>query len=192
MVSENDISMKDILFLTSNKHKVEEAQTILKRFNLNVVSSSGKGTEIQTDSITEVARICAESAYSRLKKPLFVEDSGLFVDALGGFPGVYSSYVLDKVGCEGILRLLGQERQRSAHFACAVAYADENGTRVFEGKVFGRISDQIVLGGGFGYDPIFIADGHDKPFSKLLDVKEEISHRAIALSKLGKFLVSKE
>jgi len=184
--------MKDILFLTSNKHKVEEAQTILKRFNLNVISSSGKGTEIQTDSLLEVARVCAQNAYSRMKKPLFVEDSGLFVDALGGFPGVYSSYVLDKVGCEGILHLLGQERQRSAHFGCAVAYADENGSHIFEGKVFGRISDQIVLGGGFGYDPIFIPDGHEKPFSKIIEVKEEISHRSTALSKLGKFLASKE
>ena len=183
---------KQILLLTSNKHKVEEANTILKRFNLKVLSSPQKGIEIQSDSISEVARVCAENAYKRIKKPLFVEDSGLFVDALGGFPGVYSSYVLDKVGCEGILRLLGQERQRSAHFACAIAYADETGTQIFEGRVFGRISDQIILGGGFGYDPIFIPDGHEKPFSKIMDVKHKVSHRAIALGKLGEFLASKE
>lgn len=184
--------MDDLLFLTSNKGKISEAQTILKRFNLNVVSSLGKGTEIQSDSLCEVARICAENAYSRIKKPLFVEDSGLFIDALGGFPGVYSSYVLDKVGCDGILRLLGQERQRSAHFACAVAYADGNSTHIFEGKVFGRISDQISLGGGFGYDPIFIPDGHNLPFSKLLEVKGKISHRVLALEKLGVFISSKK
>lgn len=184
--------MNEILFLTSNKHKVGEAQTILKRFNTNIVSLSQKGIEIQSDSLAEVARVCAQNAYSHIKKPLFVEDSGLFVDALGGFPGVYSSYVLDKVGCEGILHLLNQERQRTAHFGCAVAYADEDGVSIFEGKVLGSISDQINLGGGFGYDPIFIPDGHDQPFSKLMDVKEKISHRVIALEKLGKFLASKE
>ncbi|MFH0927832.1 MAG: RdgB/HAM1 family non-canonical purine NTP pyrophosphatase [Candidatus Micrarchaeota archaeon] len=180
--------MDEILLLTSNAHKVDEAQTILKQFGLNVVSSPQKGIEIQSDSVSEVARVCAENAYSHIKKPLFVEDSGLFVDALGGFPGVYSSYALEKVGCEGILRLLGQERQRSAKFTCAVAYANENGTRIFEGEVFGRISDQIVLGGGFGYDPIFIPDGHNEPFSKIMGVKHKISHRAAALEKLGKFL----
>jgi len=184
--------MNELLFLTSNKHKVAEAAGILKRFNTNIVSSSQKGIEIQCDSLAEVARICAENAYNSIKKPFFVEDSGLFVDALGGFPGVYSSYVLDKVGCEGILRLLDQERQRSAHFGCAVAYADEDGVQIFEGKVMGRISDQIDLGGGFGYDPIFIPDGHDKAFSQILDVKQKISHRVVALEKLGKFLASKE
>jgi XTP/dITP diphosphohydrolase len=186
------MDMNEILFLTSNKHKVSEAQTILNKFNLKVVSMSAKGVEIQTDSLSDVARVCAQNAYERIKKPLFVEDSGLFVDALGGFPGAYSSYVLDKVGCEGILRLLDQERQRSAHFACAVAYVDETKTHLFEGKVFGRISDRISLGGGFGYDPIFIPDGHNEPFSKLMDVKSKISHRVVAISQLGQFLATRK
>ncbi|MFA5108352.1 MAG: XTP/dITP diphosphatase [Candidatus Micrarchaeia archaeon] len=180
--------MQDILFLTSNPHKVSEAKSILKSYNLNVVSSQQKGTEIQSDSISEVARVCAENAYKHIKKPLFVEDSGLFIDCLGGFPGVYSSYALDKIGCEGILRLLGQERQRSARFECAIAYANEHGTKNFSGVVKGQIANSIFEGEGFGYDPIFIPDGHTQTFSQIFDVKEKISHRAIALHEFAKFL----
>ncbi|PIT84981.1 non-canonical purine NTP pyrophosphatase, RdgB/HAM1 family [Candidatus Micrarchaeota archaeon CG10_big_fil_rev_8_21_14_0_10_45_29] len=184
--------MNEILFLTSNKHKITEAQTILNKYNLKLVSFPGKGEEIQSDSLQEVARICAKRAYLRIKKPLFVEDSGLFIDALNGFPGAYSAFALDKIGCEGILRLLGQERLRGARFECAVAYADKNGTRIFTGAVLGSISTQIFEGEGFGYDPIFIPEGHKQTFSKNFEVKEKISHRSIALEKLAKFLTEKK
>ncbi|MFH1306501.1 MAG: RdgB/HAM1 family non-canonical purine NTP pyrophosphatase [Candidatus Micrarchaeota archaeon] len=181
----------EILLLTSNPYKLAEAQTILKRYNLNVVSSPQKGTEIQSDSLSEVARICAENAYKKIKKPLFVEDSGLFVDGLGGFPGVYSSFALKKIGCKGILCLLDQERQRSARFECAVAYVDETGTHEFLGAVKGKISTQIFGGKGFGYDPIFIPEGHTQAFSQIFDVKQKISHRVRALEQFGKFLSEK-
>lgn len=184
--------MREILFLTSNPHKVSEAKSILNKYNLKLVSSSGKGAEIQSDSLQEVARTCAQNAYSRIQKPLFVEDSGLFVDALHGFPGVYSSYALEKIGCEGILRLLGQERLRSARFKCAIAYIDESGIREFAGVVKGRISTQIFRGEGFGYDPIFIPEGYDLAFSQIFSVKEKISHRSKALLKMAKFLAAKK
>jgi XTP/dITP diphosphohydrolase len=181
---------EQILFLTSNKHKVEEAETILNKYNIQIIATSDKGTEIQSDSLTRVARTCALSAYDRLKRPLFVEDSGLFVDKLNGFPGVYSAPVLDSIGCEGILRLLDQERQRSARFECAICYVDEHGYKDFLGKVMGEIAEGIHAGGGFGYDPIFIPKGHTRTFSQLLDVKSRISHRVMAFEQLGEFLSS--
>lgn len=184
--------MKEILFLTSNKDKISEAATILKRFNINVIGSPQKGIEIQSDSVSEVARVCAENAYKRIKKPLFVEDSGLFVDALGGFPGVYSSYALEKIGCEGILRLLGQERHRSARFECAIAYANEGGIRLFGGTVQGSIAGSIFEGKGFGYDPIFIPEGHGKTFSCDFELKQKISHRVRAFEQFGKFLTQSQ
>lgn len=185
-------SNKQILFLTSNPHKVEEAKSILKRYNITIVSSPQKGDEIQSDSIVEVAKICAQNAYSKIGKPLFVEDSGLFIDSLGGFPGVYSAFALDKIGCEGILRLLGQERQRSARFECAIAYADKNGVKTFHAEVKGKISSRIFEGKGFGYDPIFIPDGHNETFSKIFEVKEKISHRARALEQFAEYISQKK
>lgn len=200
-----------ILFLTSNPHKIAEAKTILKPFGVNIIASSGKGGEIQSDSVEFVARRSAESAYRKIRKPLFVEDSGLYVDALGGFPGAFSAFALKTISNEGILRLLtrvrvrsrpeerkapgglraralDQQRQRSAKFVCAVAYVDSRGTKVFRGVVKGRISTRIARGEGFGFDPIFIPAGHSKPFSLMPDVKMQLSHRAIALSKLGAYL----
>ncbi|VVB57310.1 Non-canonical purine NTP pyrophosphatase [uncultured archaeon] len=180
-----------IFLLTSNRHKLEEANAILKPYNLKLIQKPAKGIEIQSDSVEEVARVCAQNAYRVLRVPLIVEDSGLFVQALRGFPGVYSAAIYTQVGCEGILRLLAQERQRSARFVCALAYADRNGVRVFRGVVHGRISPRVYRGAGFGYDPIFIPMGYSKPFSALPDVKAKLSHRARAFESFGRFMANK-
>lgn len=180
-----------ILLLTSNRHKWREAHAILKPYNLKLIQKPAKGIEIQSDSIEEVAKVCAQNAYKRFRVPLLVEDSGLFVDALHGFPGVYSSAIYNQVGCAGLLRLLAQERQRSAQFVCALAYADKRGVRIFRGAAHGKIGLRIHPGAGFGYDPVFIPDGHSKPFSALPDVKAKLSHRARAFESFGRFMSKK-
>jgi non-canonical purine NTP pyrophosphatase, rdgB/HAM1 family len=179
---------KKIFFLTSNKNKFKEAEKILNKFGIKIIRKNSKGIEIQSDSLEEIARVCAAKAYESIKRPLIVEDSGLFVDCLSGFPGPYSSYVLKTVGCKGILDLLGQKRQRSAKFVAVVAYASKNKIKIFKGIVRGKISKKIFKGKGFGYDPIFIPDGYSKPFSRIYPIKEKISHRALAFEKLGKYL----
>ncbi len=197
-------NVSPILFLTGNRHKFAEAQTILNAHGIRIARTPAKGTEIQTDSLVAVAMVCAESAYKRLRRPLFVEDSGLFVDSLNGFPGVYSSAAHDTIGCAGILRLLDQQRQRragrsasrrlkaralrSARFECAIAYVDSHGTRIFRGTVHGTIASRIFSGKGFGYDPLFIPRGYDKPFSAIPEVKTLLSHRARALQAFAKYL----
>ncbi len=187
----NNRSVRPILFLTSNRHKFEEAQTILKPYNLKLIQKPAKGIEIQSDSLEEVARVCAKAAYKRFGVPLLVEDSGLFIKRLRGFPGVNSAAIYDQVGCAGILRLLAQERQRSAQFACALAYADSKGVRVFKGVVHGQIARRMHAGAGFGYDPIFIPKGHSKPFSALPKIKAACSHRARAFELFGRFMMKK-
>ena len=179
---------RSVLFLTSNRHKFAEAQTILKPFNIKLIQKPAKGIEIQSDSVEEVARVCAKDAYGRFCVPLLVEDSGLFIGALNGFPGAYSAAIYNQVGCEGILRLLAQERRRFARFVCALAYADSRGVRVFKGIVSGKIASKIHKGAGFGYDPIFIPKGHTKPFSAAPETKAKLSHRAKAFEAFGRFI----
>lgn len=181
-------ALRPLLFLTSNKHKFAEAQTLLKSHGIEIASVPAKGTEIQSDSLVQVAATCAESAYKRLRRPLFVEDSGLFIEKLNGFPGVYSSAAYDQLGCAGILRLLGQQRQRAAKFMCAIAYVDSQGTRIFRGVVHGRIAKRASPASGFGFDPLFIARGYSKPFSLTPHAKAKLSHRVKALQALAKFL----
>ncbi|MCL6088759.1 MAG: RdgB/HAM1 family non-canonical purine NTP pyrophosphatase [Candidatus Marsarchaeota archaeon] len=180
-----------ILFLTGNKHKFAEAQTILKPFGIKLIQKPAKGIEIQSDSVEEVARVCAKDAYRRFCVPLLVEDSGLFIGALKGFPGAYSAAIYNQVGCEGILRLLAQERRKSAKFVCALAYAGSHGVRLFRGVVHGSIGSRIHAGAGFGYDPIFIPKGHTKPFSAAPETKAKLSHRAKAFEAFGRFIAKK-
>jgi XTP/dITP diphosphohydrolase len=183
---------KAILFLTSNPHKFKEAKTILKPYNIKLIKKPAKGLEIQSDSVEKVALVCAQDAYKRLRVPLLVEDSGLFISALRGFPGAYSAAIYDKIGCEGILRLLAQERRRSAKFVCALAYADSSGVRLFKGVASGFIATRAFPGAGFGYDPIFIPRGYSKPFSLLAQEKDKISHRAKAFRLFGRFMLKKQ
>lgn len=180
---------RKILLLTSNPHKAAEANMILKPYSIKIIQKPAKGIEIQSDSLMEVARVCAKNAYSKFRVPLLVEDSGLFVDALRGFPGVYSSAIYKQVGCEGILRLLAQKRQKSAKFVCALAYADSSGVRLFRGVVHGTIASRIRTGAGFGYDPIFIPKGYSKSFSVLPKIKATLSHRARAFVSFGRFMM---
>lgn len=179
---------RPILFLTGNAHKVAEARSVLNKHNLRIIQKPAKGIEIQSDSVEEVARACAEDAYRRFRVPLMVEDSGLFIERLGGFPGVYSASIHDQIGCAGILRLLAQERQRAARFDCAIAYIDSRGLRIFRGTVKGRIAHRISRGEGFGYDPIFIPSGYSKTFSQIPEAKARLSHRTVALLKLARYL----
>jgi len=108
---------------------------------------------------------------------------------LGGFPGTYSAYVFGTLGCEGILRLIEGQEDRSARFISSIAYVEpDSEVRVFTGIVSGSISHEMRGSGGFGYDPIFVPDGHDRTFAELGDEKNQLSHRYLALRKFGDFL----
>ncbi len=178
----------EILFLTSNAHKAAEARSILNKYGISIINRPAKGTEIQSDSLADVARFCAQDAFKRLGRPLFVEDSGLFIDALNGFPGVYSSTAYAQIGCPGILRLLSGLQNRAAQFRCAVAFIDRQGARIFEAESSGSISEKEAGPSGFGYDPIFIPKGHEKTFAQAPALKARLSHRAKALDALGRHL----
>ena len=202
-------------FMTSNQGKVDEAREHFARFGIPVRQFEFEAEEPQADDLEIVALSKIEQAIPHLPNPgdmILVEDAGLFVDALNGFPGVYSSYVLDTIGVPGILKLMDHlisenpiqdGNLRSAEFR-AVSVLYHNGkTTVAEGVCPGRISHQPVEGDGFGFDPIFIPadlddDGnalevgeigvtstHGTPFGGVtLEEKPLYSHRRRALSSL--------
>jgi XTP/dITP diphosphohydrolase len=116
--------------------------------------------------------------------PVFVEDAGLFVDSLQGFPGPYSRYVYDTVGVDGILKLMKKIENRSAHFQSVIAFSSPEEQPVcFVGKVEGKISLQKQGTEGFGYDPIFEPlEGDGRTFAEMTTAeKNRFSHRAEAL-----------
>lgn len=178
-----------LFFVTTNENKVREARDILSGYEIEQVSLACP--EIRADSAREVAIDAAKYALSQVKKPCFVEDAGLFIGALGGFPGTYSAYVFKRLGNEGILRLMQGKRDRSAKFISAVAYVEPASEPVcFEGIVSGKISDRMKGSGGFGYDPIVVPEGIGKTFAELPN-KNELSHRCLALTKMREYLDAK-
>ncbi len=142
--------------------------------------------EIQSDSLEEIAREKAKTAFEKVKRQLIVEDDGLFIDSLSGFPGQYSSFVFKTIGNDGILKLLAGATKRSAYFLSMIAFYDGRILSISEGRVNGRITDRITEG-GWGYDPIFVPDGTDLTFAELDKSKNEYSHRKRALEKFAQW-----
>lgn len=175
----------ELTFVTGNAGKVAEVQSLLAPLGITV-NQDGRGyPEIQADTFEGVAAAGVEwPLASGLKPPFLIEDAGLFIDALQGFPGVYSRYALDTIGCAGILRLMQdiELEGRTASFRAHVRYVDGDGTQHgFEGACRGRIADRAKGSLGFGFDPVFVPGGHDRTFAELsADEKNRLSHRGQA------------
>ena len=170
-----------IQFVTGNEGKVREAREYLEGIE-PVEQIEYDYTEVQSDSLAEIAAHGAREAFEELgsDEPVLVDDAGLFVDALGGFPGPYSAYVEDTVGVERLWRLAKTEENRRARFRTVLAYADADGTETFSGSVAGTLVAPRGEG-GFGYDPIFEYNGQTMA-EMSTEEKNAISHRGRALA----------
>lgn len=172
----------DLFFASSNRHKFEEARSILSRFGIPLRPFRCSLEEIQSSSLAEIARHKVRQARLVCPGSVIVEDAGLFIDSLKGFPGPYSSFAFDTIGNRGILRLVSGGR--GATFRSVVAYQEKGGLpKVFEADVRGTIS-KSPRGTRWGFDPIFIPRGMTKTYSQLED-KNSVSHRFLALEKFA-------
>ncbi|MCX7994495.1 MAG: RdgB/HAM1 family non-canonical purine NTP pyrophosphatase [candidate division WOR-3 bacterium] len=181
---------------TRNQKKIEEINQILNIRNV-VLRPYHEYIDIHIpepgETLLENSLLKAEFVHRITKLPALGEDSGLFVEALNGAPGVLSARyeVNDKKRIERVLRELGNSKNRKAWFrAVIVYYYDIKKYEVFEGEIEGRIAYEPRGESGFGYDPIFIPFGYKETFAELGPViKNKISHRAKALKKFKKFFI---
>jgi XTP/dITP diphosphohydrolase len=178
--------MENITFASTNQNKFLEVQSILSTRNISVDFSQIHLVEIQSDSLKEIAREKAKTAFAKVGRQVIVEDDGLFIDSLGGFPGQCSSFVFRTIGNDGILKLLAGSAKRSAYFRSLIAFYNGITLSISDGRVDGRISDRVTEG-GWGYDPIFVPDGTDLTFAELKKNKNEYSHRKRALEKFAQW-----
>ncbi len=179
-----------IRFVTHNRHKFLEARDILARFGIRVEWVEMEYPEVQADTLEEVALFSARWLLGRVDPPFFVEDAGLFIDELGGFPGPYSSFAFRTIGNEGILRLMRGVRDRRATFRSVVAVVldAESEPVALVGETPGRIAES-VRGGGWGFDPIFEPlEPGGLTYGELGEEKNRYSHRYRALRRLGEWL----
>lgn len=182
-----------LTFVTGNAGKARELAGQLAPFGIAVDQDSRGYPEIQAATLAEVAEAgAAHLLASGLKPPFLLEDSGLFVSALRGFPGVYSRHALDTLGCAGLLRLMRdvEAESRGAAFRCHLLYVDAAGRRHgFEGTCAGRIVERAAGSGGFGFDPVFAPRGHDRTFAEMEPAEKAASgHRGQAVRAFRAFL----
>jgi len=182
------VSRRVIYIATSNMHKVEEIRSILRECGYNVEPIDAPKLELQGD-LQKVALYAATVAYSVTGKPVIVEDAGLFIKALNGFPGPYSAYVYKTIGIDGILKLMHGIKDRRAYFYSVIALAHSSGVTLFEGKCNGSIVNEPRGSKGFGFDPIFMPEGSTKTFAEMeVEEKNIYSHRARAARALCRWL----
>jgi len=184
MVNEGFPIGRLIFFLTNNINKFNEARRVLSKYDISVAMLRIKPPEIQDDDLEIIAKHSALGAFNKTRLPLIVEDAGLFIEALNGFPGPYSSYVYRTIGKEGILKLLEDRNDRKAKFKSVVVFCGSNYVmKSFIGEVEGEISETVRGKSGFGFDPIFEPkEFPGRTFGELsIEEKNEVSHRSRAL-----------
>ncbi len=189
----NYLRGKVAYFVTTNVHKFQEARRILSEYKIATALLRIGAVEIQDDDPENIAKASAMDAVKNSGLPIFVEDAGIFVDALNGFPGPYSSYVYRTVGTKGVLKLMRNVKSRDAYFQAVVAYSSPNEEPIsFTGKVKGKISLKERGTSGFGYDPIFVpSKGDGRTFAEMsAEEKNRLSHRAKALRKFAEWYIS--
>jgi len=185
--------------VTSNDGKLKEFRKRLEPLGYTVEQRNIGYPEPQVPTMEEVVEFGLEQLMERVGHPVVIDDSGIFVHHLKGFPGVYSAYAFKTVHYTGILKLLEDVEDRSAHFETVIGFGEKDGGgkhfhHIFKGEVHGTITHEPRDGGfGFGYDPIFIPDGHEKTFAEMEpDEKNSLSHRGRALDKFVEFLKERD
>lgn len=181
-----------MFFATDNVGKFDEARRVLAESGVAVGMLRVKGLEVQSDSLEEIACAGVLEAFRRCCLPVVVEDAGLFVDGLNGFPGPYAAYVYKTLGNGGLLKLMEGVVDRRARFESVVAFLGEGSELpvCFRGVVDGVIAEEERCGdgGGFGFDPVFVPDGCGETFSEMgLMMKNRFSHRAGAFRRFGEW-----
>ena len=191
-----DPRQRHLLVSTRNAHKVDEIREILdSRFRISDLSAIPRFPEVEETGTTfqENASIKALAASVRFDGWVIADDSGLEVDALNGAPGVRSARFSGESATDASNRTLLLEKllpvrdqARSARFRCVIALARDGKVLAnFSGSVEGVIIPQEKGTGGFGYDSLFVPEGHCETFAQLgADIKNTLSHRARALSEL--------
>ncbi len=190
--------MKKVVLASGNAHKVHEIGIILSDFDLTIqtMKEAGFDGDIEENGTTFEANslIKAQAVMEALKVDAAIaDDSGLKVDALNGAPGVYSARYAgedcdDEANNDKLLEALRDVKMedRTATFVTVITYLLESGEAIVaRGEVKGHIGFERKGTNGFGYDPLFIVDGHGKTFAEMNDEeKSKVSHRAVALEVL--------
>ena len=175
-----------INFVTHNINKFNEINAIMENNNIKINLVKLEYEEIQADSTEYISSDSCKKLVNRVDPPYFIDDTGLYIDDLNGFPGPYASYVQETLGNKNIIKLASGSK---AYFKTVISFY-YNRVYQFTGILHGKISDREKGENKFGYDPIFIPENSDQTLAELPPgEKNRISHRSKAINNLISFLI---
>ncbi len=191
--------MKELIFFSNNKNKLNEIEIFFRELKINIFSPKDFGINLEPRengrSFADNAKIKSRFGYNKIKIPCFADDSGICIEALNWKPNVLSKNFINsfknKKDCFNyILKKVKKSGKANAYFQTSVCLTLGHSYHIlFEGKVYGEISKNIMGLGGFGFDPIFIPHGSEKTFGEMsLKQKNLYSHRSVAIKKLINFI----
>ena len=191
--------MNELIFFSYNCHKIKEVKKILENSQLKIIALNDfqktSGPEEKGDTFNKNAIIKSNFAFKKFGLPCFADDSGICISALNNQPGVRSNrFQEENGGLEKTFEIIINETKRKKNFdaffqTTLALTTNKNSTICFDGIIRGKISSEPLGKQGFHYDPIFIPDGTNKTYAQMsTEEKNKISHRAIAINKLKKYL----
>jgi XTP/dITP diphosphohydrolase len=185
--------MEKIILVTGNMKKLISARQFLKPHGIEVDNVKMDTTEIQSDSIEEIAAYSAKEASEKLKCDVLKNDTGFFIESLNGFPGAYTHQVMEEIGTDGILKLMRGIKERNAYFKEAFAYCEYGKepvvfTAITKGKLATRKSGKY----GLRIDPIFIPEGYTKTMAHYDDDKRFSTWNTKVFDEIAEYIKGKK
>jgi XTP/dITP diphosphohydrolase len=178
----------EIYFITSNKNKVLEGNVTCSSSGIKLIQKDLEYEERRGEDCEDIVLKAIEDISKNYKEKFIIEDSGIFIEELNNFPGAYSKWVYNKIGCEGIVKLMQDKNNRNAKFISVIGYFDGKNIFIYKGEIQGTISNEIKGEKGFGYDPLFIPKGYKLTFAENSTLKHSLSHRTRAFQAFAKSL----
>lgn len=181
--------MKDVWFVTSNPGKAESLQNILSDLDsdLNVhMLSADYPEDKDKGTVQAVALAGAKYCADQHDKSVLVTDTGIFIESLNEFPGINTAFTLDRIGCEGVIKLMEGHSDRGVEWVLSLGYCEPGGDPIeFTAEVTGTISESVLGSDGFGFDPIFVPEGHTETLAQKPGLRDEISPFRVAVEQFA-------
>jgi len=178
----------NIYFLSSNKYKIAEVQSILNSETITVLSVTEKINEIQSNDMSEIAIDKALKAFMLIGRPIIVEQTGLLLKDLGGLPGGLTQVFWDSLEADNFGRSFSATETAQVVAKTVIAYCDGRQIKTFDGEIGGQIVFPPRGNRDFQWDCVFQPDGYEQTFAEMGEKKNTISMRKIAIEKLKEYL----
>jgi XTP/dITP diphosphohydrolase len=174
----------DLRFLTKNEHKLAEYRKLFDSSGHALIKAPFSIDEIQTEDMQALVTAKAVKAFARVKRPIFVDHTGLQFEFFNGFPGGLTEIFWNKLKNDRLSEIVGRSSQPRATAVTLLGYCDGRKVHVFKGSIDGTIAPEPRGPSDFQWDPIFIPDGFSETFAEMGDRKNDISMRRLAVDRL--------